>query len=138
MTEDEVEAIAELLAKVSGNWYPERTRPALRPISKRHRDVAQLVLAELEKLRGAERSPEKIEGPALERPDEANAFNFAGDDQLYVGATVVYRPPGEKRAITCWIEKMERGRAYLIPAQLEIGWVPVQTLSRLKPEASGL
>ena len=136
MTEDEVEAIAELLAKVSGNWYPERTRPALRAISKRHRDVAQLVLAQLEQFRGADRGVKQIENPPLERSDEANAFNFAGDDQLYVGATVVYRPPGEKRAITCWIEKMERGRAYLIPTHLEIGWVPIQTLSRLKPEAS--
>jgi len=137
MTEDEVEAIAELLAKVSGNWYPERTRPALRTISKRHQDVAQLILAELAQLRGADQDAEPMDGSPHERPDAANAFNFAGDDQLYVGAAVVYRPPGEKRAITCLIEKMEHGRAYLVPAHREIGWVSTQTLSRPKPASSG-
>ncbi|RDI58644.1 hypothetical protein DES45_105167 [Microvirga subterranea] len=137
MTEDEVEAIAELLAKVSGNWYPERTRPALRTINKRHRDVAQLILTELEQLKGADEDGGSTAGPAEERPDDANAFNFAGDDQLYVGAAVVYRPPGEKRAITCWIEKMEKGRAFLVPAQREIGWVSTKTLSLPKPGSSG-
>jgi len=137
MTEDEVEAIAELLAKVSGTWYPERTRPALRTIGKRHRDVAQLILAELEQLRGAEQAVETMDGQTLERLDEASAFNFAGEDQLYVGASVVYRPPGEKRAITCWVEKMEQGRAYLVPVHQEIGWVPTHTLSVPMPDSSG-
>lgn len=137
MNEDKVEAVAELLARVGGNWYPERTRPALRPISKRHQAVAQLVLAELDQFGDADHDVEAMDGSAHENPDEANTFNFAGDDQLYVGATVVYRPPGEKRAITCLIEKMEHGRAYLTPAHREIGWVAIQTLSRLKPEASG-
>jgi len=45
-----------------------------------------------------------------------------------VGATVVYRPPGEKRALTCRIERMEHGRAFLVPAQREVGWVSVHTL----------
>ncbi|PVE22914.1 hypothetical protein DC522_18815 [Microvirga sp. KLBC 81] len=137
MKEDKVEVVAELLAKVGSNWYPERTRPALRTISRRHRVVAQLILAELDRLRGADQDPESIDGSPYENLDEANAFNFAGDDQLYVGAAVVYRPPGEKRAITCLIEKMEHGRAYLVPAHREIGWVSTQTLSLPKPEASG-
>lgn len=136
MTVDKVEAIAELLARVSGNWYPERTRPALRTINKRHRDVAQLILAEFDRLTGAARDAEPSNGPSQETVDEANAFNFAGDDQLYVGATVVYRPPGEKRALTCRIEKMEHGRAFLAPAPQEIGWVSTQTLSVTQPEAS--
>jgi len=136
MTVDKVEAIAELLARVSGNWYPERTRPALRTINKRHRDVAQLILAEFDRLSGVARDAQAQDAPIQETVDEANAFNFAGDDQLYVGATVVYRPPGEKRAITCRIEKMEHGRAYLAPAPQEIGWVSIQTLSVAQPEAS--
>lgn len=136
MTEDKIELVAELLAKVGGNWYPERTRPALRTISKRHQAVAQLVLTELEQFSGSNQSTVSVDGSDSETVDEASAFNFAGDDQLYVGAAVVYRPPGEKRAITCLIEKMEHGRAYLVPAQREIGWVPTQTLSRPTPETS--
>lgn len=136
MTEDEVEAIAELLAKVGGTWYPERTRPALRTINKRHWDVAKLVLAELEQLRATDQEAGSTDGSTQERSDEANVVNLVGNDQLYVGATVVYRPPGEKRAITCSIEKMEQGRAYLVPAHREIGWVSTQTLSLQKPESS--
>jgi len=136
MNEDKVEAVAALLAKVGGNWYPERTRPALRTVSKRHRVVAQLVLTELDQLSGADQKADPRGGSTQEQLDEANAFNFAGDDQLYVGATVVYRPPGEKRAITCVIERMEHGRAYLVPAGQEIGWVSTQTLSLAKPESS--
>jgi len=129
MSVDKVEAIAALLARVSGNWYPERTRPALRTINKRHRDVAQLVLAEYDRLSGVEQREASWTASPPDNSDETSTFNFAGDDQLYVGATVVYRPPGEKRALTCRIEKMEHGRAFLAPAPQEIGWVSIQTLS---------
>ena len=124
MTDDEVEIVAQLLARVGGSWYPEqRMRPALRPVMTRHRDVARLVLAAIAR----EKSASDQDGPG------ANAFNFADDEQLYVGATVVYRPPGEKRAITCRIGKMDHGRAYLAAAPQEIGWVPVRSLRPLKP-----
>lgn len=125
MTEQEVEAVAELLAKVGSSYYPERTKPTLRTINNKHREVAQLVLQALERVRGR---GESADG----RSDESGSFNFADADLLYVGAAVVYRPPGEKRAITCLIEKMERGRAYLVPASQEIGWVPTHTLSPSK------
>ena len=126
MTEQEVEAVAELLAKVGSSYYPERTKPTLRTINNKHREVAQLVLQALEQMRGRGEDPD-------ERPDEGASFSFADADLLYVGAAVVYRPPGEKRAITCLIEKMERGRAYLVPTPQKIGWVPSHTLSPLKP-----
>ncbi|WP_243371428.1 hypothetical protein [Microvirga solisilvae] len=136
MTVDKVEAIAELLAKVSGNWYPERTRPALRTINKRHRDVAQLILSEFDRLSGIADNAASFAAMGEDNSDETSTFNFAGDDQLYVGATVVYRPPGEKRALTCRIEKMEHGRAYLAPAPQEIGWVSLSTLSAPNADAS--
>lgn len=137
MTEETIEAVAQLLAKVGGNWYPERTRPTLRTINKRHRAVAQLILVELDQRSGAGQTSATAGSAGPDNADEVNTFNFAADDQLYVGAAVVYRPPGEKRAITCFIEKMEHGRAYLVPAQQEIGWVPTQTLSRPKSETDG-
>lgn len=127
MTEQEVEAVAELLAKVGSSYYPERTKPTLRTINSKHREIAQLVLDALEQVRGTQQDA------ANDRSNGGNSFNFADADLLYVGAAVVYRPPGEKRAITCLIEKMEHGRAYLVPAQQEIGWVPTHTLSPLKP-----
>lgn len=127
MSEEEVELVAELLARVGGTWYPERTKPALRAVSNRHREVARLILDVVERSQAAEQ--EALEaGSTSDGAPEGKAFNFAGEDQLHVGATVVYRPPGEKRALTCRIERMEHGRAYLVPAQREVGWVPGHTL----------
>ena len=127
MVEDQIEIVAELLARIGGSWYPERTRTALRVISDRHREVARLVLETLG--RPTELTPE--EQSTSPRGAGGSSYNFAKDDQLYVGATVIYRPPGEKRAVTCRVEKMDRGRAYLVPALPEVGWVPMRTLQPL-------
>ncbi|MGO4705331.1 hypothetical protein AB4072_06080 [Microvirga sp. 2MCAF38] len=121
MSEERIELVAELLAKISGSSYPERTRPALRAVNNRHRDAARLILGVLE------RDAEKQDASAGTR--DSKPFNFAEDDQLYVGVTVAYRPPGEKRAITCRIEGMDHGRVYLVPVQPNVGWVSLQTLA---------
>ncbi|MBF9232575.1 hypothetical protein [Microvirga alba] len=123
LSEEEVEVVAELLARIGGNWYPERTRPALRAVGDRHREVARLIISTVKRSKAASQSD-----PGVGVSPEGKAFNFAGGDQLHVGATVIYRPPGEKRALTCRIERMERGRAYLVPAHREIGWVSPETL----------
>ena len=131
MTDEEVELIAELLAKVGGSWFPERTRPALRTINTRHREVARLLIDELDRAKGA-KDQAALESNPTPEASGGDPFNFASDDQLYVGATVVYRNPGEKRAVTCKIEKMDHGRAYLVPHHREIGWVPTHTLLPVK------
>ena len=53
MTDEEIEAVAEELAKAGGtSWYPGRTRGALlRPVSERYRDRARLAIAALERVR---------------------------------------------------------------------------------------
>lgn len=126
MSDNRVELVAELLAKIGGTWYPERTRPALRTVGSRHREVARLILMTIQD--SASSTQRETGGPV----PEGKAFNFAGKDQLHVGATVVYRRPGDKRALTCRIERMEHGRAYLVPADREIGWVSTHTLLPLK------
>ena len=131
MTEDDIERVAQLVATFGGSSYPERTRPALRAISMRHRDVARLILGALDRTEEEQGTPADTTASEGLRGDKP--FNFTEKDQLYVGATVAYRSPGDKRAVTCRIEKMERGRAYLVPAQQEIGWVSTQTLSPTEP-----
>lgn len=126
LSEEEVEVVAELLAGVGSNWYPERTRPALRAVGDRHREVARLILSAVKRSKEANQGVPG--GSGAGGSPEGKTFNFAGDDQLHVGATVIYRPPGEKRALTCRIERMEHGRAYLVPANREIGWVSPETL----------
>ncbi|AWM86495.1 hypothetical protein C4E04_06945 [Microvirga sp. 17 mud 1-3] len=91
VSEEEVELVAELLARVGGAWYPERTKPALRPVSNRHREVARLILDAVERSKAAEEEALETGSPSDATP-EGRAFSFAGEDQLHVGATVVYRP----------------------------------------------
>jgi hypothetical protein len=48
---------------------------------------------------------------------------------------VVYRPPGDQRAITCRVERVEEGRAYLVPApRADVGWVSLDNLMPFKTE----
>jgi hypothetical protein len=133
MVEDNVEIVADLLARIGGSWYPDRTRTALRVVSDRHREVARLVFEAL----GRPTEAEQEEQTASGRGAAATSFNFAKDDQLYVGATVIYRPAGEKRAITCQVEKMDRGRAFLVPVDHEVGWVPMRSIRPLTPGTDG-
>lgn len=131
MSEVEVELVAELLAKIGGTWYPERTRPAVRTVGDRHREVARLILATVERTkaetemtgRGSRTTKARVDGKS---PTDADG------NQLQVGATVVYRPPGDKRTFNCRVEQLERGRAYIVPDQREIGWVSTLTLLPLK------
>jgi hypothetical protein len=135
VTEDEVEAVAEELAKAGGvAWYPGRERgPLLRIVSDRYRDRARLAIAALDRYRAhkagmppAETSGSIEVGPIPEQP-QAHA---ASDSGIRVGVTVVYRPPGEQRAYPCRVEKIEGGRAYLVPfLRPWTSWVPIQNLT---------
>jgi hypothetical protein len=53
-------------------------------------------------------------------------------EDLRVGAVVIYRPPGDKRALACRVEKLEKGRVYLVPCPMpDVGWVDLDTLRPL-------
>jgi hypothetical protein len=129
VTDEEIEAVAEELAKAGGtSWYPGRTRGALlRPVSERYRDRARLAIAALERVRAgkAAATEPKISSarPGLE------GVPSGGPERLQVGATVVYRPPGDQRAVTCRVEQIEGGAAYLVPVpRPDIGWVSLENL----------
>ena len=133
MTDDEVEAVAEELAKAGGvAWYPSRTRgPLQRIVSDRYRDRARLAIAALERYRAHKAGmapPDNIEA----RPPQGST---ASDGILQVGTTMVYRPPGEQRAYPCRVEKIEGGKAYLVPyLRPWTSWVPIQDLTPVSPE----
>lgn len=125
MTEEEIEAVAEELAKAGGlSWHPGRTRgPLLRTVSERYRDRARLAIEALDRLRARNQDHNALQGSALgTRAKELP--NSPPENGLQVGAVVVYRPPGDRRAILCRIEKLDEGRAYLVPCpKPDIGWV---------------
>jgi len=128
VTDEEIEAVAEELAKAGGvSWYPGRTRGALlRSVSERYRDRAKLAIAALDRVRASNGSPEHSQPPAA--PPAPERPNPGGADELRVGAIVVYRPPGDQRAIACRVERVENGRAYLVPVpRPDIGWVELDS-----------
>jgi hypothetical protein len=136
VSEDEVDVVAEELAKAGGlAWYPGRTRgPLLRIVSDRYRDRARLAIAALDRFRAHKAgmaSPDSTEaGPPVEQPKASTA----ADNALRVGITVVYRPPGEQRAHACRVEKIEGDKAYLVPfLRPWTSWVPIQNLTLVSP-----
>jgi hypothetical protein len=139
VTEDEIETVAQELAKVGGSsWYPGRSRgPILKAVGNRYKDRARVAIAALDRFRAARNAvaPSANTAPNLRAINESDIL----DDQLRVGATVVYRPPGDQRAVPCRIEKIEADRAYLVPVpQPTIGWVSLASLQPLEAQtASG-
>ncbi|WP_414473111.1 hypothetical protein [Microvirga sp. M2] len=128
MTDDEVEAVAQELAKVGGStWYPGRTTgPLLRAVSERYLDRARVAIAALDRFRAAANAGVTSTEPASSREMPVDR---ARKQDLQVGTIVVYRPPGDQRAIACRIERIEAHRAYLVPVpQSVIGWVSLENL----------
>jgi hypothetical protein len=140
MTEDEIEAVARELAKIGGvSWYPGRTRGALlRAVSERYRDRARVAIAALERLKAAKEDTAAPQGsPSGEAVGTTSQASEPGD-YLQVGAVVVYRPPGDRRAMPCRITRMEAGQAYLVPCpEPDIGWVSLEHLVPPTAEPQG-
>jgi hypothetical protein len=131
MTEEEVEIVAEELAKIGGpSWYPGRTRgPLLRTVSERYRERARVAIAAIERLRALRENDAPPEGAVLESPPSGSPAPEPRG-RFQVGDTVVYRPPGDQRAVPCRVEKLEERRAYLVPcARPDFGWVSLDDLS---------
>ncbi|MGO4705330.1 hypothetical protein AB4072_06075 [Microvirga sp. 2MCAF38] len=130
MTKEEVELVAELLTKIGGTWYPERAQSEARPVGQRHREVARLIVEAVERSKVTDRVSLDDDLPSGSLAETVSVL--VDGVQLQVGATVEYRFPGDKRTITCRIERMEGERAYLVPERREIGWVSTHTRLPLK------
>jgi hypothetical protein len=131
MTEEEVEIVAQEMAKIGGTtWYPGRTSGAvLRVVNERYRDRARVAIAALERLRAGKEALNDTSAPQESTP--------SADPSLQVGSIVVFRPPGERRAATCRVEKIEEGRAYLVPCpKPDIGWTSLDNLQPLSIHVS--
>jgi hypothetical protein len=131
MTEEEIEAVAEELAKIGGvSWYPGRAPgPLLRVVSERYRDRARVAIAALDRLRAGKDTTNSDREASVAGPEAVPG------DQLQLGAVVVYRPPGDQRAIPCRVERLEGDRAYLVPCpRPDVGWVSIESVVPLKAD----
>jgi hypothetical protein len=136
MTEEEVEVVAEELAKIGGTaWYPGRQPgPLLREVTERYREQARAAIAALERVRTsseAAASSDHMEGV------DSEVANFSKPNaipDIRPGATVVYRPPGDQRAYPCRVVEIRGSQAYLAPIlRTCVGWIAIESLY-LPPE----
>jgi hypothetical protein len=132
MTKDEVEAVAAELAKAGGvGWYPGRERGPLKHVADRYRDRARLAIAALDRLRASQLSADptdSTEDNQIEAGPDVPARSMS-EHSLRAGSTVLYRPPGDRRAYPCRVNKVEGSRAYLVPdIKACTGWIDVSKL----------
>jgi hypothetical protein len=136
MTEEEIEVVAEELAKIGGvTWYPGRERGTLmRVVCDRYRDRAKMAIEALERYRAARQASvsQDNERPATPATISAPA---SLDHDIRPGATVIYRPPGDRRAYPCRVVEIKGNRAYLAPIlRACTDWVSIEHLMPSKTD----
>jgi len=130
MIDEEVEVVAEELAKIGGiSWYPGRGQgPLMRVVTNRYRIQARARALDRIGIRAEADCSQDLRG---EEPQEISPGSPR--DRVRPGATVVYRPLGDQRAYPCRIVEIQGDRAYLAPIlRTCAGWV---SLERLQPSA---
>lgn len=141
MTEEEVEVVAEELAKIGGTaWYPGRQQGSLlREVTERYREQARAVIAALERRRVSSEAAVSPDPTASENHNVDEAFQTDAVHDLRLGATVIYRPAGDQRAYPCRVVEIRGSQAYLAPIlRTCIGWISIETLHLPpKDETSG-
>ena len=137
MTEDEVDVVAAELAKAGGvGWYPGRERGPLKHVVNRYRDRARLAIAALDRFRAGRQSAlaaEPIDISQIEL-NSGPLSHPAPEHSLQAGSMVLYRPPGDRRAYPCRVDKVEGSRAYLVPdIKACTGWTDISKLLPTSP-----
>ena len=132
MTEAEIEIVAEELAKIGGvSWYPGREQGTLmRVVTDRYRDRARIAIEALDRYRASQKTS-VLQDNGLNEPHMPGQTPCAtSTTEIKPGATVVYRPPGDRRAYPCRVVEIEGSRAYLAPIlRACTDWVSIEYLT---------
>src|SRR3712207_2433578 len=131
MTEEEIEIVAEELAKIGGvAWYPGREKGTLmRVVSDRYRDRARIAIEALDRFRESKQASLAQDNAANEGLAKSEADLPNADNDIKPGSTVIYRPPGDRRAYPCRVVEIEGSRAYLAPIlRACTDWVSIEHL----------
>jgi hypothetical protein len=132
MTEEEIEIVAEELAKIGGvSWYPGReTGTLMRVVSDRYRDRARIAIQALDRYRAGKQAAVVQDNGHSESYVPSHALHSAPNEEIKPGSTVVYRPPGDRRAYPCRVVEIEGSRAYLAPIlRACTDWVSIEYLT---------
>ena len=139
MTEDEVEVVAAELAKAGGvAWHPGRERGPLKHVVNRYRDRARLAIAALDRFRAGLQGSGATDGIDIGplEPSSGTSSHSAPDHSFQAGSLVLYRPPGDRRAYPCRVDKVEGSRVHLVPdIKSCTGWINISQI--LPARASG-
>ena len=132
MTEDEVEVVAAELAKAGGvGWYPGRERGPLKHVVNRYRDRARLAIAALDRFRAGQQDADATDSRDIGTPEFSSGASThpVPDHSFEAGSLVLYRPPGDRRAYPCRVDKVEGSRVHLVPEiKACTGWIDVSQL----------
>jgi hypothetical protein len=142
MTEEEIEIVAEELAKIGGvAWYPGREKGTLmRVVCDRYRDRAKVAIEALDRYRASQQASAALSQDnrqAAKLTQKERPSHAAAHDNIQPGATVIYRPPGDRRAYSCRVVEIEGNRAYLAPIlRACTDWVSIEHLVPSPQETS--
>jgi hypothetical protein len=134
MTDEEVEVVAEELAKIINvPWSPGYEKsPFGRVVSEGQRAEARVIIAALERIR-PNRDCSPCDPPQSHQPKAMGGWGISGD--VRPGVTVIYRPSGEQRADPYRIVEIQGDRAYLAPIlRTCVGWVSIERLQAAREE----
>ncbi len=134
-----MEVVAAELAKAGGvGWYPGRERGPLKHVVNRYRDRARLAIAALDRFRAGLQGSGATDGIDIGplEPGSGTSSHLTPDHSFQAGSLVLYRPPGDRRAYPCRVDKVEGSRVHLVPdIKSCTGWIDVSQL--LPARASG-
>jgi len=131
MTEEEIEIVAEELAKIGGvTWYPGREKGTLmRVVCDRYRDRARIAIEALDRHRSGQRTSLAQDNCQADKPSTTSKPPSRTHADIRPGTTVIYRPPGDRRAYSCRVVEIEGNRAYLAPIlRACTDWVSIEHL----------
>ncbi|MEE1611062.1 hypothetical protein [Microvirga sp. CF3016] len=131
MTEEEVEIVAEEMAKIGGvTWYPGREKGTLmRVVCDRYRDRARVAIEALDRYRAGQQPTLAQDNVEVERHATTSTPHPPVHEDIRPGTTVIYRPPGDRRAYSCRVVEIEGNRAYLTPIlRACTEWVSIEHL----------
>ncbi len=138
MTDEEVEVVAAALAQAGGMAWHHGSEPnaITRVVADRYRDRARASIAALDRFRAGRDLGGSLDQESGRASEEVTTAYRQGQD-ISPGDSVIYRPPGDRRAYTCRVVELRGDRAYLTPVLgKNVGWVSIEHLKPPEGETS--